>query len=88
MNILRSIALKKWIFFSPIFLVFSTLKNNPSRSRRSASGVKEMCVRGQGEVRQGSRKSASGVKEKCIGGQGEVLPLNAWYSGEALLVDP
>ena len=50
---------------------------------------------GQGEVRQGSRKSASGVKEKCvgvkekcIGGQGEVLPLNVWYSAEALLIDP
>ena len=90
MNILRYIAFSKIIldFSFTIFLLFSTLKNKPSRSRRSASGVKEKCVRGQGEVRRGSRRSASGVKEKCIGGQGEVLPLNVWYSAEALLLDP
>ena len=35
-------------------------------SRRSASGVKEKYVGGQGEVCQGSRKSASGVKAKCF----------------------
>ena len=29
-------------------------------------GVKEKCVRGQGEVCRGSRKSVSGVKEKCF----------------------
>ena len=43
---------------------------------------------GQREVCQGSRKSASGVKDKCIGEQGEMLPLNVWYSAEALLLDP
>ena len=26
--------------------------------------------------------------KKCIGGQGEVLPLNVWYSAEALVLDP
>ena len=50
------------------FLFFSTLKNKPSRSRRSASGVKEKCARGQGEVHQGSRRSALGVKEKWVRG--------------------
>ena len=53
-------------------------------SRKSASGVKDKCVGGQREVRQGEKC----VKEKCIGGQGEVLPLNVWYSAEALLLDP
>ena len=47
------------------FLLFSTLKKKPSRSRRSASVVKEKCVRGQEWVRWG-------VKEKCVRGQGEV----------------
>ena len=41
-------------------------------SRRSASGVKEKCVSGQGKVRQG---------------QGEVLHLNTTHSAEALLLD-
>ena len=70
------------------FFAFSALKNKPSRSRRSASRVKEKCVRGQIQVRRGSSRSASGVNEKCIGGQGEVLPLNVWFSAKALLLDP
>ena len=73
-HILICLVLTKKIFdnFSHNFLSFFTLKNKPSRSRRSASGVKEKCMGGQGEMRQGSRKSASGVKEKCVRGQGEV----------------
>ena len=61
MTILRYKAFKKIIFdfFSHNFLAFSILNNKPSRSRRSASRVKEKCVRGQGEVRWGSRRSAS-----------------------------
>ena len=85
LNILRCLVLTKKNIWS--FGLF-TLKNRPSRSRRSASGVKEKCIGGQGEVRQGSRKSASGVKVKCIGGQGEVLPQNVWYLAEALLLNP
>ena len=90
MYTLRYILFSKIVlhFSFTIFLLFSTLKNRPSQARRSASGVKEKCVRGQGQVRRGSRESASWVKEKCIGGQGEVLPLNVWYSAEALLLDP
>ena len=49
--------------FSPLF---QALKNNRSRSRISASEVKEKCLGGQGEVRRGSRRNASGVKEKCV----------------------
>ena len=90
MYTLRYTLLSKIVlhFSFTFFLLFSTLKNRPSQARRSASGVKEKCVRGQGQVRRGSRESASWVKEKCIGGQGEVLPLNVWYSAEALLLDP
>ena len=88
MNILRYVALKKNILDFSFTFFFSTMKNKSSRSRRSAWGVKEKCVRGQGEARWGSRRSASGVKEKCIRGQGEVLPLNVWYSAEALIFDP
>ena len=67
-----SVFKKNCIFLSPFFLLFSTLKKKPSRSWRSVSGVKEKCVRGQGEVHWVSRKSVSGVKKKCIRGQGEV----------------
>ena len=89
MNILRYIVFQKnFRFFFHNFFAFSTLKNRPSRSRRNASGVKEKCVRGQGKVRRESKRSVSGVKEKCIEGQGEELPLNVWYSAEALLLDP
>ena len=73
MNILRYIAFSKIIFNFPftLYWLFSTLKKKPSRSRRSASGVREKCIRGQGEVRQNLRRSALGVKEKCAGGQGK-----------------
>ena len=67
-------------FFFPNFLLFSTLKNKPSRSRGSASWVKENCVRASG--------GAPGVKEECVRGQGEVLQLNITHSLEALLLDP
>ena len=90
MNIVRNIPFSKihLDFLLTIFLLlFSTLKKKPSTSRKSASGVKEKWVRGQGEVRRGSKRSASGVKEKCTGGQLEVLLLNVWYSAEALLLD-
>ena len=62
-NILRYLVLTTSIFdlFSWNFLLFYTLKKKPSRSGRSAPGVKEKCVRGQGEVCRGSRKSVSGV---------------------------
>ena len=43
-----------------------------SRSRRSASGVKEKCIRDQGKVRQGPGISALVVTEKCVRGQGEL----------------
>ena len=68
MNILRYIAFSKIIldFFFTFFFAVLTLKNKPSRSRRSESGVKEKCIRGEGEVHQGSRTSALGVKEKCV----------------------
>ena len=89
MNILRYIGFSIFLEFSlTILLLFSTLKKKTSRSMRIVSGVKEKYVRGPGKERRGSRRSASGVKEKCIGGQGEVLPLNVWYSAEALLLDP
>ena len=54
MYILRFIAFSKIfsIFLYPFFLFFSTLKNKPFRSRRSASGVKVKCIGGQGEVLQ------------------------------------
>ena len=68
---------------------FLTLKNTPSRSIRSASGVNEKCVGIQGEVHQGSRKSASGVKEKCIKGQGAPEKcFHGMYLAEALLANP
>ena len=69
MKILRYIAFSKIIFDISVTncLLFSTLKNKPSRSRRSASGVKEKCVRGQREVRWESRKNVSWAKEKFIG---------------------
>ena len=75
MNILRYIVFSKIILYFSLtnFLLFSTLKKKPSRSRRSASGVREKCIRGQGEVRKGSRRNAPGVKEKCVRDQGEVL---------------
>ena len=55
------------IFFHHFLKLFSTLKSKPCRSWRSASGVKEKCFRGQGEVCRGSRRSASGVKEYAWG---------------------
>ena len=76
------------IFISQFFLLFSTLKNKPSRSRRSASGVKEKCVRGQGEVRRGSRKSASGVKEKCFSWITHIQRKHFSLTPDALLLDP
>ena len=74
MNILRYIAFSKLIldFLFTFFFAFFISEKKPSRSRITASGVKEKCVRGQGKVRQGSRTSALGVKEKCVRGQGEV----------------
>ena len=89
MHLLRYIAFSKIIlnFSFTNFFLFSTLKNKPSRSRRSASGVKEKCVRGQPEVRRGSRRSAPGVKEKCVRGQGDVLQLNTPHLAKALLLD-
>ena len=75
MNILRCIA-------------FSKIIQNLSFTTFFALQVKEKCVRGQGEVSQGSRRSAPVVKEKCVRGQGKVLQLNTTHSVEALLLDP
>ena len=83
MNILRCIAFSKAIL-DFLFNIFFAFLN----SEKLALQVKEKCIRGQGEVRQGPRRSAPGVKEKCVRGQGEVLQLNTTHSAEALLLDP
>ena len=75
-------------FSFTFFFVFFNSEIMPSRSKRSVSGVKEKCIRGQGGVDRASKRSVSGSKEKCIEGQGKVLPLSVWYSAEALLLDP
>ena len=77
-----------FVFSFTNFLQFLTLKNKPSRSRRSASGVREKCVRGQEEVRRGSRKSASGVKEKCISWIPHIQRRHFSLTPDALLLDP
>ena len=74
--------------FNHLFLLFLTLKNIPSRSRGSASGVKEKCVRGQGEVCLGTRKSASGVKEKCFRWIPHIPRKHFSLSPDALLLAP
>ena len=87
MNILRYIQIILDFSFTN-FLLFSTLKNKPSRSWRYASGVKEKCFRGQREVRGGSKKSASGVKEKCFSGSTSPWPpMHFALTPDALLLD-
>ena len=96
MIISRYIAFSKIIFdFSfTIFLLFTTLKNKPSRSRRSMSRVKEKCVRGQGEVRwsqgkvrQGWRGSASAEYHTFSGNTSPWPPMHFSLTPDALLLD-
>ena len=35
-------------------------------------GVREMCVRGEGDVCAGSGRCVCGVREMCVRGQGDV----------------
>ena len=89
MNILRySVFTNYFGFFFHNFFDFLTPKNKPSRSRRSVSGIKEKCVRGQGEVRRGSRKSASRVKEKCFRWIPHIQLKHFSLTPDALFLDP